>query len=168
MSIRKDQARTDSTSRPAPGSVPSSTLLALGKRWRRMELREVKKKLKKSAFHDWNSLQVGWRPPLLPQFSRGQKLLAGSWPGPPQPPPMLSSSRMMRLAGGYFPQQKQKLNSPVRGIFRFLMISKNVTKPETQAGSFEPSVAPRVVTSDANYYHLAAWKVPDDLYVLAQ
>ena len=56
----------------------------------------------------------------------------------------------------------------MRGIFRFLMISKNVAKPETQAGSFEPSVAPRVVTSDANYYHLAAWKVPDDLYVLAQ
>ena len=50
MSIRKDQARTDSTSRPAPGSVPSSTLLAPGKRWRRMELREVKKTKKNQLF----------------------------------------------------------------------------------------------------------------------
>ena len=47
------------------------------------------------------------------------------------------------------------------------MIAKNVAKPETQEGSFEPSVATRVVTSDANYYHLAAWKVPEDLKDLA-
>ena len=72
------------------------------------------------------------------------------------------------------------------------MISKNKAKPETGEGSFEPSVAPRVVTSDANYYHyykqllptisitiskvitsdanyyhLAAWKVPEDLKDLA-
>ena len=43
------------------------------------------------------------------------------------------------------------------------MISKNKPKPETQEGSFQPPVAPMVVTSDANYYHLAAWKVPEAL-----
>ena len=48
-------------------------------------------------------------------------------------------------------------------FFRFLMISKNKPKPETQEGSFQPPVAPMVVTSDANYYHLAAWKVPETL-----
>ena len=48
-------------------------------------------------------------------------------------------------------------------FFRFLMISKDKPKPETQEGSFQPPVAPMVVTSDANYYHLAAWKVPEAL-----
>ena len=60
-----------------------------------------------------------------------------------------------------------KSSSVTTGIFRLLMIAKNAAKPETQEGSFEPSVATRVVTSDANYYHLAAWKVPEDLKDLA-
>ena len=42
------------------------------------------------------------------------------------------------------------------------MMGNDTAKPKTQEG-YKPSDVPSVVTSDANYYNLAYWKVPEDL-----
>ena len=143
-SIRNDQARTDFTSRRAPGSVPSSTLLAPGWRWRRMELREVKDSKTPKLFVTEMPNRLGRGPRGSHNFQEvkncsldsDQRHLGHPWC-------CLHQEWQDRQVDLFL---NNKSSSVTTGIFRFLMIAKNAAKPETQEGSFEPSVATRVVS----------------------